>query len=113
MRPAIQKIVDGLLDVAARKGAFDAIADFAAPLPITTLAQMLDLPQADWPQFYSWSMGISLSLNAFRTAEEAERLAASETGLEAYMRKTIAARRKTPGQDLLSSLILAKRMANA
>jgi hypothetical protein len=111
LRPSIQKIVDDLLNTAEESRAFDGIADFAVPLPISVLADMFGFPRADWPLFYAWSKDISLTLNAFRTEEEAQRLKAAEGALETYLRDAIAARRKNPGTDLISGLVLAQEGA--
>jgi hypothetical protein len=108
LRPSIQKITDELLDGVQQKGAFDAIADLAVPLPISVLADLFAFPRADWPQFYAWSKDISLQLNAFRTEDEARRLKVAEAALEAYLRQAIALRRETPGTDLISGLVLAE-----
>jgi hypothetical protein len=108
LRPSIQKIVDDLLNTAEEKRSFDGIADFAVPLPISVLADLFGFPRADWPLFYAWSKDISLTLSAFRTEEEAQRLKTAESALETYLRDAIAARRKNPGTDLISGLVLAQ-----
>lgn len=109
LRPSIQKIVDDLLEAAKEKRVFDGIADFAVPLPISVLADMFGFPRADYPLFYAWSKDIQLTLNAFRTEEEAQRLKTAESALENYLRRMIADRRKNPGGgDLISGLVMAE-----
>ena len=108
MRAPIQKIVDDLLDAAQAKRIFDGIADLAVPVPISVLADLFDFPREDWPKFYTWSQDISATLSAFRTEDETERLKKAEGALEAYLHSAIKARRKTPGQDLISGLVLAE-----
>nr|MBF6591934.1 cytochrome P450 [Ktedonobacterales bacterium] len=55
MRPHIREIVDGLLDEAAAKGHMDVIADFAFPLPVTVIAEMLGVPSTDREQLGKWT----------------------------------------------------------
>ena len=47
MRPRIQAIVDGLLDACAGAGEIDLIADYVEPLPVTVIAELLGVPEAD------------------------------------------------------------------
>ena len=41
LAPRIQEIVDELLDAALPRGAFDLVQDFASPLPVIMIAEML------------------------------------------------------------------------
>src|SRR5690349_22458746 len=47
----ITEITDDLLDAAARKPVVDLVADFALPLPLTVIAEMLGVPEADRLRF--------------------------------------------------------------
>jgi len=44
LRPHIQQIVDGLLDRVENQGGMDLIEDFAYPLPVTVISEMLGVP---------------------------------------------------------------------
>ena len=55
LRPRIQQITDELLDAVQEQGAMDLIADFAYPLPITVIIEMLGIPVTDRQLFRSWS----------------------------------------------------------
>ena len=44
LRPHIQQIVDGLLDRVENQGGMDLIEDFAYPLPVTVICEMLGVP---------------------------------------------------------------------
>jgi cytochrome P450 len=50
-RPRIRVIAEGLLDAFADRGSFDLVAEFAAPLPIVVIAEMLGVDPADMAQF--------------------------------------------------------------
>src|SRR5579859_2173667 len=51
MRPRIQAIVDATLDRVAPLGRMDVIRDFAYPLPVTVICEMLGIPEEDRDQF--------------------------------------------------------------
>src|SRR5947199_5431603 len=53
MRPRIQQIVDTVLDRVAAQGHMDLIADFAFPLPVTVICDMLGIPEEDHAMFFS------------------------------------------------------------
>ncbi|MEI9985319.1 MAG: hypothetical protein WDN69_20260 [Aliidongia sp.] len=51
MRPRIQAIVDATLDRIAPQGRMDIVRDFAYPLPVTVICEMLGIPEEDHAQF--------------------------------------------------------------
>lgn len=56
LRPLVVEVADRLLDEAG--DAFDLIADFAEPLPVTVIAELLGVPQADRHLLRPWSQAI-------------------------------------------------------
>ncbi|GER89926.1 hypothetical protein KDW_40880 [Dictyobacter vulcani] len=44
LRPHIQQVTDELLDAVQERGEMDLISDFAFPLPITVISEMLGIP---------------------------------------------------------------------
>ncbi len=102
MRPRIEMIAGELLDKVQANRSMELISDFAFPLPITVIAELLGIPLQNQNQFRTWS-------NAFvRPAiGEAEQQAAFLLLQEfaAYMQSLVADRRAHPGDDLLSGLI--------
>ena len=55
MEPFIRDLSHEYLDVLLARGEGDLVADFAAPIPINVMAEMLGVPRADWPLFRLWS----------------------------------------------------------
>src|SRR5512140_3605613 len=55
MRPRIQELTDSLLDRVQSKKQFDLMAEFAAPLPATVIANLLGARAEDFPRFRVWS----------------------------------------------------------
>lgn len=105
MRPGIEQIADDLLDRLSDKPQFDFVADFALPLPIHVISQMLGVPERDHARFHAWSNAIIASgvLSSERMVLTREMVALSR-----YMRRLIAERRRNPGGDVVSQLIAAE-----
>src|SRR5205807_2115769 len=58
LRPRITQIVDELLDRVAPRGRMDLIEDFAVPLPVRVIAELLGIPLDHRDQFKRWSDAI-------------------------------------------------------
>lgn len=105
MRPRIEAIAGELLDKVQANGKMELISDFAFPLPITVIAELLGIPLHNQNQFRIWS-------NAFvrpaLTDEEQKEAFTLLQAFAAYMQNLVAERRVHPGDDLLSGLIYAE-----
>jgi cytochrome P450 len=102
MRPRIAAIATELLDKVQANGKMELISDFAFPLPITVIAELLGIPLHNQNQFRIWS-------NAFVrpaiTEEEQQAAFVLLQEFATYMQNLVADRRLHPGDDLLSGLI--------
>jgi len=111
LRPRVQAIVDELLDRVRDQGSMDLIEDFAYPLPVIVICEMLGVPLADRDRFKTWGLDIARGLDAIwlpPDSEVAVRSAASRRAIAEYFRELIAERRTEPRGDLLSGLIAAE-----
>ncbi len=111
LRPRIQAIVDALLARAADAGRIDLIEDFAYPIPVAVICEMLGVPLADQETFKGWGQDLARGLDAILAPPDSgimERSNAARRGLAEYFRALIAERRKAPRSDLLSALIAAE-----
>jgi hypothetical protein len=111
LRPRIQQIVDGLLDRAADRRGMDLIEDFAYPIPVIVICEMLGVPVEDHERFRGWSLDLARGLDATLMgagSDVAQRAHASRQALSQYFRELIAERRDSPRADLLSALIAAE-----
>ena len=107
-RPRIRAIADALLDALVDRGSFDVIAEFAAPLPIVVIAEMLGVDPGEMSQFKQWSDARAHFFNPARTPEQAAALRAAGQGLNDYFARAIDARRGHRGADLISKLVDAE-----
>jgi cytochrome P450 len=111
LRPRVQQIVDGLLARVEGAGAMDLIEQFAYPLPVIVICEMLGVPVEDHERFRAWGLDIARGLDAILLppdSEVARRSAAARHALADYFRGLIAERRASPREDLLSALIAAE-----
>jgi hypothetical protein len=111
LRPRIQQLIDELLDRAQDARALDVIADFAYPLAVIVICEMLGVPARDRDRFKQWSADIARGLDAISLpapAGVAERGRAANAALLDYFRALIAERRGRPRPDLLTALIAAE-----
>ena len=111
LRPRVQAIADTLLDaVQARtdetgRREMELISDFAYPLPLTVISEMLGIPLADRDRFREWSQAAVSFTPADRANPE---VTAKMIEFIAYLRRLVAEKRSNPGDDLLSGLVLAE-----
>ncbi|MCA9967755.1 MAG: cytochrome P450, partial [Anaerolineales bacterium] len=104
LAPRIEAIANGLLDAALQKPDVELIRDFALPLPITVIAEMIGIPQADREQFRLWTQRILVNPTPFNLA----RAVPAVSKMLTYFRKLAAERRVMPQDDLLTALAQAE-----
>lgn len=108
MKPKVTAIADELLDAVAGRGSFDLIEDYASPLPIIVIAEMLGVDAADRGEFRRWSKGLANVFSPLRTPELLAGLKVNSDELSAYFAGVIAERRASPRDDLISAMIAAE-----
>jgi cytochrome P450 len=98
LRSHTQEIADGLVDRMLARGApVDLVEEFALPLSITVICEILGVPYADQADFRVWSDGFVSSTKLSK--EQANDYIAKMLG---YIARLIAERREKPASDLLS-----------
>ncbi|MFY0529028.1 cytochrome P450 family protein [Archangium gephyra] len=104
LRSRVQTLSDELLDAAARKGSMDLVAEYAFLLPVTIIAEMLGVPPGDYRKFQHWSNRLVSNTDMTDVLLSIP----SVVMFTRYLRKLIAQRRTSLGDDLLSALIQAE-----
>ena len=111
LRPRVQAIADTLLDAVQARAdetgcrEMELIGDFAYPLPLTVISEMLGIPLADRDKFREWSQAAV----SFTPADRANpAVTAKLIEFIAYIRRLVAEKHSNPGDDLLSGLVLAE-----
>ncbi|MCX7305500.1 MAG: cytochrome P450 [Hyphomicrobiales bacterium] len=108
LRPRVEALANELVDGFPRGEEFDLLPAFAAPLPITIIAEMLGVPLDMGPQLLDWSHRMVEMYTHGRTRETEETANRAAREFADFLRGYVAERRKSPGDDLLSLLIAAR-----
>jgi cytochrome P450 len=109
MRPNVEKLCAQLLDEAQAKlstqGHFDVLADYAEPLPVLVIADLLGVPRDVAPDLRRWSQDIVKMYEFSRTREQ--ELAAQKAGFEfsQYISALAKDRKQNPQNDLITALV--------
>jgi cytochrome P450 len=99
LRPAVQKIVDDLIDeLLAGPSPVDLVEAFALPVPSLVICELLGVPYADHEFFQANSKVI------IRRDAAPEERAAGHGALVGYLDELIGEKLARPGDDLLSGL---------
>ncbi|WP_067181198.1 cytochrome P450 [Microtetraspora niveoalba] len=104
LRPRVRKIARELVDGLVERGGGDLLAEVAEPLPVTVIAEMLGVPEADRHLLRPWSADICgmYELNPSPEAQHTAVRAAKE--FAEYLRDLARTRKDQPGDDLISAL---------
>jgi cholest-4-en-3-one 26-monooxygenase len=108
-RPEIEKLARELLDGLPPHGELDFVVDFAAPLTLSVLADMLGVPRDDWQRLFDWTNRlIGFTDPEFQQGQPklSDERAARE--LFAYFAELAAERAARPTGDLTSVLVNAR-----
>ncbi|MER8591512.1 cytochrome P450 [Mesorhizobium sp. M1182] len=107
LRPRVEALANELID-RFEPGGVDLLPAFAAPLPITIIAEMLGVPVDMGPQLLDWSHRMVAMYMHGRTRETEDTANRAARDFSDFLRGYVAERRKRPGEDLLSLLIAAQ-----
>ncbi|MFE6282544.1 cytochrome P450 [Streptomyces sp. NPDC057877] len=107
LKPYVSKLAEELVDRLVAAGGGDLLADVAEPLPVAVIAEMLGIPEADRAPLRPWSADICGMYELNPSEETAAKAVRASVEFSEYLRELIAARRKEPGEDLMSGLIAA------
>lgn len=105
LRPRVQEIADELLDQVQAQGHMDLVEDYAYPLPIRVISEMLGVPREDQSKIHVWSGALSRGLGVGKPDAE---VVESMQALGAYTAQLVADKRRQPADDLISQMIASE-----
>lgn len=106
LRPQVEDIVERMLKPLERGSEVELMRQFANPLPVRIILEMLGIPQELHATFVDWSRAIAVFRGSpDRTVEHARAAQDALIALTDFFRKTVAERRRNKGNDLISLLI--------
>ncbi len=106
MRPRIESLAAGM--VADLGDSFDVLADYAEPMPVYVIADLLGVPRTDHAALRAWSQAI---VHMYEPDVDAATRAAAVSASQQfgdYVRDVVEHRRDHPGDDLITDLIAAR-----
>jgi unspecific monooxygenase len=105
LRDKVRQIVDGLIDRVEGQGRMDLLADFAEPIPVTLIAELLGIPEAARPRLRPWSAAIVKLYELGYTDEQARAANRAVLEFSDCIRSVAADRRRVSTEDLISALV--------
>jgi cytochrome P450 len=103
LRPAIQRIADELLDQVQEQGEMDLVHDYAYPLPINVISDMLGVPKKNRDKIRLWAEALTTG-DVSGDASRLQKIRAFSN----YVVELVAEKRQNPQDDLISQLIQAE-----
>ena len=104
MRPRIEAIADELIGRMADKDDVNLVADYARPLPLTVICELLGLPHEDRPKFTKWVESMTQAPSALGIMRSFPAL----FQMSRYLRRQFELRRAEPRDDLITALVEAE-----
>ncbi len=105
--PEIAQLSHDLID-ALPPGPFDLLAHFGQKLPVTIIARLLGVPETKGDDLLAWSNAMVGMYMAGRTLDTERQAVAATESFVTFLRDYIDQRRRTPADDLITSLIAAE-----
>ncbi|MDE2017567.1 MAG: cytochrome P450 [Hyphomicrobiales bacterium] len=111
--PAIAARAHRLIDGFAERGRCDLVADYAAPIPVAVIAELIGAPEEAIPALLDWSHRL---VEMYRLDPPADVRASADSAARDFadfLRALVAERRRAPRDDLLSRLVEARTAQGA
>lgn len=107
LEPRVCQIAEQLVEQLADRGSFDLMADFAIPLPVTVIAEMLGVEAERYAEFKRWSDTVVSLISGAPDQERRARLQPDLHAFRDYFLGAVDRRRAEPREDLISALLRA------
>lgn len=109
MEPEIRGVATALIDAVATEGSMEFVTQFAMPLPMTVIANVLGVPPERQLDFKRWSTAFTRGVGALDLSmAEIEALFDAVDEFYDYFTEQIEMRRSEPRDDLLTDLVNAR-----
>jgi len=101
----ITRTVTDLLDRAAATAEFDLVSQFAAPVPIAVVSDLLGIPDEDRGGFAHHGAAIASAIDGISSLRQAAQFQRSNAYLKALFTRVFELRRREPADDIVSRLV--------
>jgi len=103
-RDAADRVAAQLVDALPSDRPVDLVRDWASPLPMAVICEILGVPFDDRDTFTTWGNTLAEGLDRPRSLGHARSMDAASAQLTAYLSRLLEQRRRAPEDDLLSTL---------
>jgi unspecific monooxygenase len=103
LRPRVRELAADLLAEVDPAG-FDVIGQYAEPLPVLVISELLGVPGSHVHDLRDWSQAIVRMYEVAPTAGVVDAAVAAATDFAGLVRELVAERRRRPADDLISHL---------
>jgi len=104
LRPAVHELVDSLLDDLAGRGEVEFMSEFALPLPMAVIGELVGVPAEDRALLQPKVRAAARGIEPVLSNEEIDAAMVAITELGGYFEDFLAERRRQPRDDLMSAL---------
>jgi cytochrome P450 len=111
LRPRVRELAAELLG-SVDPSSFDAVGDFAEPLPVLVISELLGVPRSHAPQLRQWSQAIVRMYEPAPSAEVVDAAVAAAADFALLVRDLADHRRSQPADDLVSDLVATNLSAD-
>ena len=105
LRAKIQHVVDALIDRVADRGRMDLLVEFAEPIPVAVIGELLGVPEEDRHLLRPWSAKIVKLYELGYTDDQARAANQAVVEFSAYVKNLAHQRQQQPRDDLISALV--------
>jgi cytochrome P450 len=107
LKPFIRARAEMLTERIAAAGEVDFVEEFANPLPLAVMCELLGVPPEDYDVFRVWTTDIGLVFSLAVGGDIPKRVETAIVGLDGYVDTLLDKKKAAPGQDLISALVTA------
>jgi cytochrome P450 len=105
LRPAIERLIEPLLDDLAERGTADVLDRLAFPFPVAVIGELLGVPPEDRAAFRQLVRDSTAFIEAAPTEEQLDAAESALATMTAYFDDLVAARAARPEDDLISAML--------
>jgi cytochrome P450 len=109
LRPFIRAAAERLAARLATLEVCEFVEDFADPMPLAVMCELLGVPPEDYDSFRVWSTDIGLVFSMAHGGDIPARVEKAVVGLYGYIDSLMTAKQAAPGTDLVSTLLTAQQ----
>ena len=107
-RPGLLSLANTILDQKLDGEPFDAIKDFASPIPVSLIADLMGIEEDVHARLIEWSSLIVVPYDLSASADDLAKAEKATIDFAEFLRQLIEKRRRNPGDDLISSMLVVE-----